>query len=55
MLFTTGSFAYDHFQFYDINANLFFTLGAKKRKVYQNGIFIHFSSCLAAADWTAYP
>ena len=48
-VFTSGSFAYDHFQLNDINSDLLFALGAKKRKIHQNGIRIHFGSRFAVA------
>lgn len=48
-VFTSGSFAYDHFQLNDINSDFLFALGAKKRKIHQNGIRIHFGSRFAVA------
>ena len=54
-VFTSGSFAYDHFQLNDINSDFLFALGAKKRKIHQNGIRIHFGSCFAVAYGAANP
>ena len=45
----SGSFAYDHFQLYNINYDFFFALGAEKRKLHQDSICIHFGSCFAVA------
>ena len=53
--FTSGSFAYDHFQLNDINSDLFFALGTKKRKIHQNGIRIYFGSRFAVAYGTSNP
>ena len=51
----TGSFAYGHFQFYNIYKCLFFASRTKKRKINHDGILIH--SCLGSsiANWAWHP
>lgn len=47
--------AYDHFQLYHVDQDLFFTLGTIQWEFYQNRIVIHFGSSFAATDRAANP
>ena len=51
----SGSFAYSHFQFYNIDGGFFLALWAIKGNVDQYTVFIDFGSGLAAANWAWNP
>ena len=51
----TGSFAYYHFQLYDIYLCFLFTFRTIKRKFYKDGILIHLRFCLCSAERARYP
>ncbi len=53
--FVTGSFAYYHFQLYDIYLCFLFAFRAIKRKFYKDGILIHLRFCLCSAKRARYP
>ena len=53
--FVTGSFAYYHFQLYDIYLGFLFAFRAIKRKFYKDCILIHFCFCLCSAERARYP
>ena len=54
-VFTSGSFAFFHFQLHYINLCLFFTSGTIEWKVEHHRISIHFGSCLGITDRAVNP
>ena len=51
----TGSFAYYHFQLYDIYLGFLFTFRTIKRKFYKDGILIHLRFGLCSTERARYP
>lgn len=51
----SGSFAYCHFQFYNIDKGFLFTFRTEKREVNHYGVLIDFGAGLVAADWAGDP
>ena len=49
-VFTSGSFAWHHFQLYDINIGFLFALGAIEREANKHRFPMDFDSALAAAN-----
>ena len=54
-VFTSGSFAWHHFQLYDINLCFLFALGAIERETHKYRFPMDFDSGLAAANRAANP
>ena len=54
-VFTSGSFAWHHFQLYDIDSSFLFALGAIEWEMHKNRFPIDFDSTLAAANRAANP
>ena len=54
-VFTSGSFAFFHFQLHYINLCLFFTSGTIEWKVEHRCISVHFGSCLGITDRAVNP
>lgn len=53
--FTSGSFAYDHFQFYNVNAGFLPTFGTEQREFNQYSIRIYLCPGLVVADRAGNP
>lgn len=53
--FTSGSFAFRHFQLHYIDNGFLFASGTEKRKIKHRCIAVHFGSGFGIADWAANP